>query len=188
MAAFPSVGKDSGKSTTDLGPIGEGLFFFSFPFSLFIFNLVLHTPSIGPLPDDGIRFYFILRLYFNTYLDIKMASPPNINLQGSSRTTGGHIRGNAPGNKPNHADLALDNYSSAHMLVQPKLTFKIFVHIQFGEVLMMNRVPDFESQFPITVFMLQGTSLLTKPLLERAVGYHASISGKYYLLLLLFTD
>ena len=117
-----------------------------------------------------------------------MASPPPIDLQGSSSTTGGRLRGNAHGNKPNHADLVLVDHSSADMLVQPRLTFKIFVYVEFGEVLAMNRVPDFESWFPITVFMLQGTSLLSKPMLKRAVEFHASISGKYYLLLFLLTD
>ena len=117
-----------------------------------------------------------------------MASPPALNLQGSSHTVGGIIRGNAYGNKPNHADLALEDGSSAHMLTKSRMSFKIFVYVEFGDVLAINRVPDFESQIPITVFMLQGTSLLTKPLLKRAVQFHASISGKYCLLLFLFTD
>ena len=140
---------------------------------------------MGPLPDDGIRFYFNLRFYLNIYLDVKMASPPALSLQGSSHTVGGILWGKAYGNKPNHADLALEGDSSDHMLMKSRMAFKIFVHVEFGEALAINRVPDFESQVPITVFMLQGTSLLAKPLLKRAVQFHASISGKYYLLLFL---
>jgi hypothetical protein len=42
--------------------LSEKVYFISsFFFSLFIFNLVLHTPSMGALPDDGIRFYLNLK-------------------------------------------------------------------------------------------------------------------------------
>ena len=74
----PSIGKDSGASTTDLQPIGKGSLFYFYILSLFIFNLAL---SPEPLPDNGIRFYFKL------LLDIQMGNP--IPLQGASYTMGG---------------------------------------------------------------------------------------------------
>ena len=62
------------------------------------------------------------------------------------------------------------------MLIKPKLTFKIFVYVQYGDVLVINRVPDFDSQIPI--FFLNEISLLAKPLLKKAAQYHDSISRK----------
>ena len=66
---YATIGKDSGKSTTDVGPFGEGGFIlFYFIFAVFIFiNLVLSTPPLGPIPDDGIKFYFDLISYFNCF-------------------------------------------------------------------------------------------------------------------------
>jgi hypothetical protein len=61
------------------------------------------------------------------------------------------------------------------MLIKPTLTFKIFVYVQHGDVLAINRVPD---QFPITVFFLNEISLLAKPLLKKAAQYHNSILCK----------
>jgi len=74
------------------------------------------------------------------------------------------------------------------MLTKPRLSIKIFVHVEAGDPLQINRVPDFDFQFPITVFVLHGTSLSAKLLLKRAVQFHDSISGQYYLLLLLITS
>ena len=112
-----------------------------------------------------------------------MHSP--VSLQGASRTTGGIFRGNAYGNNLNHADFEHEDDLDACVLIKPKLTFKIFVYVQYGDVLVINRVPDFDAQVPITVFFLNGTSLLAKPLLEKAAQYHDSISRKpcYYLLI-----
>jgi len=106
-----------------------------------------------------------------------MSSP--VSLQGASRTTGGLFRGNAYGNRLNHADFDLEDEASTYMIIKPKLTFKIFVYVQYGDVLVVNRVPDFDSQFPITVFFLNETSLLAKPLLKKAAQYHDSISCKH---------
>ncbi|KAF8809167.1 hypothetical protein BYT27DRAFT_7285400, partial [Phlegmacium glaucopus] len=101
-----------------------------------------------------------------------MGSPP---LHGSSHTTGGFIRGRAHGNALNHADFcyADDGYA----LVKPLLQFKIYVHVESGDVLGLNKVPDFDSQLPVAVFLLSGTSLLAKPLLERASQLHTSINN-----------
>ena len=46
------------------------------------------------------------------------------------------------------------------MLITPKLAFKIFAYVQYGDVLEINRVPDFNSQIPITVFFLNEKALL----------------------------
>jgi hypothetical protein len=108
-----------------------------------------------------------------------MSSP--VSLQGASRTIGGIFRGNAYGNRLNHADFDHEDQattSASHMLIKPKLTFKVFVYVQYGDVLAINRVPDFDSQFPITVFFLNEISLLAKPLLKKAAQYHDSISRK----------
>ena len=80
----PSIGKDSGTSTTDLGPIGEGSFFLLLFLSLFIFYLVLSTE---PLADNGINVYFNSTSCFKVLLDIDMGSP--IPLEGASCTDGG---------------------------------------------------------------------------------------------------
>ena len=64
------------------------------------------------------------------------------------------------------------------MLIKPKLTFKVFLYVQYSDVLAINRIPDFDSQFPITVFFLNETSPLAKPLLKKATQYHDSISYK----------
>lgn len=103
-----------------------------------------------------------------------MSSP--VSLKGASRTSGGIFRGNAYGNRLNHADFEDD--PGVYMLIKPKLTFKIFVYVQYGDVLAINRVPDFDIQFPITVFFLNEISLLAKPLLKKAAQYHDSISRK----------
>ena len=108
-----------------------------------------------------------------------MSSP--ISLQRASHTTRGILRGNALGNRLNHADFEHEDDPGAHMLIKPKLTFKIFVYVQYGDVVVMNRVPDFNSQFPITVFFLNGISLLAQPLLNKATQYHDSISCKPWL-------
>lgn len=101
-----------------------------------------------------------------------------VSLQGASRTTGGIFWGNAYGNKLNHADFELEDDLGVHMLIKPKLAFKIFVYVQYGDVLKINRIPDFNSQFPITVFFLNEKALLARPLLEKAAQYHDSISCK----------
>jgi hypothetical protein len=103
-----------------------------------------------------------------------MSSP--VSLKGASRTTGGILRGNAYGNRLNHADFEDD--PGVYMLIKPTLKFKIFVYVQYGDVLAINRVPDFDIQFPITVFFLNEISLLAKPLLKKAAQYHDSISRK----------
>ena len=112
-----------------------------------------------------------------------MSSPVPISLQGASRTTGGILRGNAFGNKLNHADFELEDDPDAHMLIKPKQTFKVFVYVQYGDVLAIDRVPDFHTQLPITVFFLNGTSPLAKPLLEKAIQYHDSISRKLVIII-----
>jgi len=175
-----SIGKDSGDFTADLGPIGEGCFILIYVSTLFIFTLALCTPPLRPIPDDGNKIYFDLTSYLKKFIDVEMHSP--VSLQGSSRTIGGILRGNAYGNNLNHADFEQKDDLGPHMLIKPKLTFKIFVYVQYGDVLVINRVPDFDSQFPITVFFLNETSLLAKPLLEKASQFHDSISRKpcYY--------
>lgn len=105
-----------------------------------------------------------------------MSSP--VSLKGASRTTGGILRGNAYGNRLNHADFEDEDDLGVYMSIKPKLTFKIFVYVQYGDVLAINRVPDFDIQFPITVFFLNEISLLAKPLLKKAAQYHDSISRK----------
>jgi hypothetical protein len=136
----------------------------------------LCTPPLGPIPDDGNKFYFGSTSYLKIFIDVEMCSP--VSLQGASCTTGGIFRGNAYGNKLNHADFEPEDDLGVHMLIKPKLTFKIFVYVQYGDVLELNRVPDFNSQFPITVFFLNEKALLARPLLEKAAQYHDSISRK----------
>jgi hypothetical protein len=104
-----------------------------------------------------------------------MGTPPSLNLQGSSHTTGGILRGNASGNRLNHAKFDFEDHPSIEMQIQSRLTFKIFIYVEYGNVLVINRVPNFESQILLTVFMLHGTSLLTEPLLTKAVRFHKSI-------------
>jgi len=177
LALEPSIGKDSGASPTDPEPIGEGSLIFTFVFlSLFIFNLVT-TPPMGPLPDNGIKIYFNSTSCFKKILDVKMSSP--ISLQGASRTTGGILRGNAYGNKLNHADFERDEDPGGFMLIKPKQVFKIFIYVQYGDVLVMSWVPDFASQDPITVFISNAISPLTQPLLEKAAQYHEFIKRKH---------
>jgi hypothetical protein len=108
-----------------------------------------------------------------------MASSPPLPLQGSSHMTGGILRGKAFGNALNHADFSYEN-DGAFTLVKPMLTFKIYVHVEYGDVLSLNKAPDFIVQFPLTVFLLFGTSLLAQPLLKKAAQFHDSIQGKYY--------
>jgi hypothetical protein len=187
LTPAPSIGKDSGTSTADLGSSGEGALDFLFFLSLFIFNLVPCTPQMGPLPDNGIQILFILTSYFNFWLDVVMISPTRghpIALQGASRTTGGIFRGKALGNHLNHADFEHDD-PDAIMLIKPKLTFKVFVYVEYGDVLAMSRVPDFDSQIPITVFFLSDTSPFAQPLLKKAAQYHDSISRKLFLFLVI---
>ena len=86
-----------------------------------------------------------------------MASPPQLPLQGSSRTMGGILRGRAFGNALNHADFSYED-DDALTLVKP----------------------DFTVQLHLTVFLLSGTSLLAQPLLKRAAQLHDSIQSKYY--------
>ena len=169
----PSIGKDSGTSTTDLQPIGKGSLFYFYILSLFIFNLAL---SLEPLPDNGIKFYFNLTSCFKLLLDIQMGNP--IPLQGASRTTGGIFRGKALGNKPNHADFEDENDSGPFMVIKPKQAFKIFLYVQYGDVLEVSRVPDFASQIPITVFLLNDISPRSQPLLTKATKFHDSLSRK----------
>jgi hypothetical protein len=169
----PSIGKDSGTSTTDLQPIGKGSLFYFYILSLFIFNLAL---SPEPLPDNGIKFYFNLTSCFKLLLDIQMGNP--IPLQGASRTMGGIFRGKALGNKPNHADFEDENDSGPFMVIKPKQAFKIFIYVQYGDVLEVSRVPDFASQIPITVFLLNDISPRSQPLLTKATKFHDSLSCK----------
>jgi len=176
LALEPSIGKDSGASLTDLQPIGEGSLFLFVFLSLFIFNLV-STPPMGPLPDNGIKIQFSLTSYFKCSLDVKMKSL--ISLQGASRTTGGILQGNAYGNKLNHVDFEHEEALGAIMLIKPKQVFKIFIYVQYGDVLVMSWVPDFASQDPITVFLSNVISPLTQPLLQKAAQYHDFISCKH---------
>jgi hypothetical protein len=169
----PSIGKDSGTSTTDLQPIGKGSLFYFNILSLFIFNLAL---SPEPLPDNGIKLYFNLTSCFKLLLDIQMGNP--ISLQGASRTTGGIFRGKALGNKPNHADFEDENDPGPFMVIKPKQAFKIFLYVQYGDVLEVSRVPDFASQIPITVFLLNDISPRSQPLLTKATKFHDSLSRK----------
>ena len=108
-----------------------------------------------------------------------MSSP--VSSQGASCTIGGIFQGKAYGNQLNHADFDLEDQamtSTSYMLIKPKLTFKVFVYVQYGDVLAINHVPDFDSQFPITVFFLNEILLLAKPFLKKAAHYHYSILGK----------
>ena len=67
------------------------------------------------------------------------------------------------------------------MFIKPTLTFKVFVYVEYGDVLEINKVPDFDPQFPITVFLLNDMSLLAKLLLKKSMQYHDSIPCKYCL-------
>ena len=169
----PSIGKDSGMSTTDLQPIGKGSLFYFYILSLFIFNLVL---SPEPLPDNGIKFYFNLTSCFKLLLDIQMGNP--IPLQGASHTMGGIFQGKALGNKPNHADFEDENDSGPFMVIKPKQAFKIFLYVQYGDVLKVSHISNFASQIPITVFLLNDISPRSQPLLTKATKFHDSLSRK----------
>src|SRR6266571_4564801 len=108
-----------------------------------------------------------------------MSSPPP--LQGSSRMTGGILRGRAMGNAVNHADFSHED-NDALALVKPTLTFKIYVHVESGNVLSLNKAPDFAVQLPLTVFLLSGTLLLAQLLLMRAAQFHDLILSRFYYL------
>ena len=60
--------------------------------------------------------FFYYHLYYNLIviipLDIHMRSPPHIPAEGSSRSSGGVLRGRAFGNHPNMADYEDDSYLS----------------------------------------------------------------------------
>jgi hypothetical protein len=128
------------------------------------------------LPDNDIKFYFNLTSCFKLLLDIQMGNP--IPLQGASRTMGGIFRGKALGNKPNHADFEDENDSGPFMVIKPKQAFKIFLYVQYGDVLEVSCVPDFASQIPITVFLLNDISPRSQPLLTKATKFHDSLSRK----------
>ena len=61
------------------------------------------TTAAAITSDLGINLLIVLLLLFMLALDIKMHSPPR--LYGSSRTTGGILRGNTLGNTMNTADF-----------------------------------------------------------------------------------
>jgi hypothetical protein len=184
LAPEPSIGKDSGTSTTtDLGPIGEGSLILFLFLSVFTFNLASTGP---PLDNDGNKINFNSTSCFKFSLDVEMESP--ISSQGASRTTGGILRGKAYGNQLNHADFECDDDLGAVMLIKPKQAFKIFLYVQYGDVVAMARVPDFDSQVPITVFVLNAISPLTQPLLEKAIQYHDSISRKSFIATIYFLN
>jgi len=71
------------------------------------------------------------------------------------------------------------------MLIKPKQVFKIFIYVQYGDVLVMSRVPDFASQDPITVFISNTISPLTQPLLEKAAQYHDFIKHKHCIFIII---
>ena len=108
-----------------------------------------------------------------------MASPPPIPNQGASRTTGGTFRGRAPGNALNHADFFHED-DSMFTMVKPRLSFRIYVHVEYGDVVTLNKVPDFTVQHPLTVFLQVGTSVLAQSVLERAAKLHDAVLGKNY--------
>ena len=41
------------------------------------------------------------------------------------------------------------------MFIKPTLTFKVLVYVEYSDVLEINKVPDFDSQFPTTVFFVE---------------------------------
>lgn len=81
----------------------------------------------------------------------------------------------------NHADFSHED-DDALPLVKPTLTFKIYVHVESGNVLSLNKAPDFAVQLPLTVFLLSGTLLLAQPLLMRAAQFHDLILSRFYYL------
>ncbi len=88
-----------------------------------------------------------------------MESPP---LLGSSRTTGGILRGRALGNALNYADFR--KTSEDDSLAGPaQITFNIMVYIVYGDPIRFNVTPD-DSARPTTFF-----KVTTVPPLESAI-------------------
>jgi len=106
-----------------------------------------------------------------------MTSPPLLPLQGASRTTGATFRGRAPGNALNYADFSHED-DGMFTVVKPRLSFKIHVHVEYGDVVTLNKVPDFTVQRPLTVFLQTGTSVPAQSVLIRAAQFHNAVLGK----------
>jgi len=62
--------------------------------------------------------------------------------------------------------------------VDPKFSFKILAHVEYGDAFLVNLAPDFTVELPITVFFLTGISLLAQPLLKKAAQLHDKITNK----------
>jgi len=126
-----------------------------------------------------IYFLFFMLFDFKFYLDINMESPPALPaLQGASRVTGGVFRGKAYGNVVNHADFPDLVADTVPTTVDPKFSFKILAHVEYGDAFLVNLAPDFTVELPITVFFLTGISLLAQPLLKKAAQLHDKITSK----------
>lgn len=136
------------------------LFFFFLRNTLFI--------SSGP---DGMCFFFLLQFFLKTILhyvsklDVPMGSPPPIDANGASRTTGGILRGRAHGNVFNHADAA----DLIH--VGPRMG-KVYVY-------QSPRVPDSKSSE--TSIKCEVTPQL-KPVLKALARRFSPVSSKLFFL------
>jgi hypothetical protein len=98
-------------------------------------------------------------------IDVRMASPPPIDSNGASRTTGGILRGRAQGNVFNHADGVDQIY------VGPRMG-KVFVY-------QSPRVPD--SKNSETSIKCEVTPQI-KPVLKALARRFSPVSSKSYFL------
>jgi hypothetical protein len=108
-----------------------------------------------------------------------MSSPPALQLQGASRTTGAIFRGRALGNTVDHADFSDQSTEDIFSTIKPIYTFKILPHLELGEAILENPAPDFVVRLPSTVFVLTGTSLRAEPLLKKVAQLYEKVLSKY---------
>jgi hypothetical protein len=117
---------------------GEGKLNCLYIFIFYLSSYVLVTPII---PHHGIYFILFICSYMNlTFLDVEMESPPPM---GSSRSTGGILRGKAYGNVPNHADFPKLQFSTdIPQAGNPQILIKVFVYLVYNDPVSISVVPD----------------------------------------------
>ncbi|KAF8804003.1 hypothetical protein BYT27DRAFT_7259456 [Phlegmacium glaucopus] len=143
------------------------------PVSPIVLVVKVSTPPMNPVLDQGSL--ISLSSFLSKLFILVPTLPMNPVLDQVSTPSMKPVpdQGRAYGNVLNHADF---NYEDdEHTLVKPQLTFKIYIYVETGDVLALNKVPNFTLQLPVSVFILSGSSLLAKPVLEKATQLHASI-------------
>jgi len=64
-------------------------------------------------------------------------------------------------------------------VIKPNYTFKILPHLEYGDVILENPLPDFVIQLPTTVFILTGTSLRAEPILKKVAQLYEKVTSTY---------